>query len=174
LPSYKKEILLQKIKIKKMSEIYNAISSKELAVLRKSIASVSVLGALANDGKIDSTEKAGAVKLASQRTFTAKPILQDFYKEVDQHLENDFDAIINTLPKGDVEIQKDFLRNELNQVKPILEKLSIHFKKEYTGSQKSFAEHVFKTNASLLTSFFKSLDDDMDEKIFGEEEKTDI
>jgi len=171
LPSYKKEILLQKNTFTAMSEIYNAINKEELTVLRKSIADVAVLAALADDGKIDTKEKASAIKLANQRTFTSKPVLHDFYKEVEQHLAADFDEVINDLPKGDVEVQKTFLRDELNKVKPILSKLSANFGKHYTESQKSFAEHVFKTNASLLTSFFTSLDGAMDGKIFGEEEE---
>jgi len=141
-----------------MSEIYNAINTEELSVLRKSIAEVAVLGALADDGKIDKTEKASAIKLASQRTFTSKPVLQDFYIEVGQHLDADFDAVINDLPEGDL----------------VLSKLSDNFTKNYLESQKSFAEHIFKSNASILTSFFKSQDGDMEGKIFGQEEETGI
>jgi len=165
---------LRKITIIKMSEIYNTISSEELTVLRKSIAEVAVLGALADDGKIDKEEKTAAAKLAGQRTFTAKPVLQDFYKEVEQHLEADFDAVIETLPGGDVEAQKEFLRIELDKAKTVLAKLSSNFSDNYMESQKSFAEHIFKSNSNLLASFFKLQDDDMEEKIFGEEEETGI
>lgn len=157
-----------------MSEIYSAINKEELSLLRKSIAEVAVLGALADDGKIDKTEKASAIKLASQRSFTSKPVLQDFYLEVGQHLDADFDAVIKALPEGDLESQKEFLRLELDKVKPVLSKLSDNFTKNYLESQKSFAEHVFKSNASLLTSFFKSQDNDMEEKIFGDGEETGI
>lgn len=157
-----------------MSEIYNSISKDELSVLRKSIAEVAVLGALADDGEIDKKEKTAAIKLASQRTFTAKPVLQDFYKEVEQHLDADFDEVINALPADDVEAQKDFLRAEIDKVKPVLSKLSANFSKLYLESQKSFAEHVFKSSANLLSSFFKSIDGDMEEKIFGEDEETGI
>jgi len=41
-------------------------------------------------------------------------------------------------------------------------------------SQKSFAEHVFKANSSFFTKYFKSMDEDMGTKIFGEKENKDI
>jgi len=157
-----------------MSEIYSAINEEELSVLRKSIAEVAVLGALADDGEIDKKEKTAAIKLASQRTFTAKPVLQDFYKEVEQHLDADFDEVINALPAADVEAQKEFLRGEIDKVKPVLSKLSGKFGKRYLESQKSFAEHIFKSSSNVLSGFFKSIDGDMEEKIFGEDEETGI
>jgi len=81
---------------------------------------------------------------------------------------------MNDLPEGDVGVQKEFLRNELEKVKPILNKLPGNFTKQYMDSQKSFAEHVFKSNASLLAGFFNSRDGEMGGKIFGEEEETGI
>lgn len=157
-----------------MSEIYNKISSEELEVLRKSIADVAVLGAISDDGKIDDAERKSALKLASQRTFTAKPALQDFYKEVDKHLDSDFDDVLNSLPEGDAEAKQVFLRTELDKAKPVLKKLSPDFAEQFLKSQKSFAEHVFKANTSFFTKYFKSMDEDMGTKIFGEQENTDI
>jgi len=157
-----------------MSEIYNDIDSAELEILRKSIADVAVLGALSDDGKIEDVERKSALKLASQRTFTAKPVLQDFYKEVEQHLDSDFDAVLNSLPEGDAENKQEFLRGELDKVEPILKKLSPGFGEQFLKSQKTFAEHVFKSNSSFFTKYFKSMDNDMGTKIFGEKENNDI
>jgi len=157
-----------------MSEIYNDINSAELEILRKSIADVAVLGAISDDGKIEDTERKSALKLASQRTFTAKPVLQDFYKEVEQHLDGDFDAVLNSLPEGDAEGKQEFLRGELDKVEPILKKLSPDFGEQFLKSQKTFAEHVFKSNSSFFAKYFKSMDDNMGSKIFGEKENNDI
>jgi len=157
-----------------MSEIYNDISSEELEILRKSIADVAVLGAISDDGKIEEAERKSALKLASQRTFTAKPVLQDFYKEVEEHLESDFDTVLKSLPEGDSEVKQEFLRGELDKVEPILKKLTPGFGEHFLKSQKTFAEHVFKANSSFFAKYFKSMDGDMGTKIFGEQKSTDI
>ncbi len=157
-----------------MSEIYKDISSEELEILRKSIADVAVLGAISDDGKIEEAERKSALKLAGQRTFTAKPVLQDFYKEVDEHLDSDFDEVLKSLPNGNAEAKQTFLRSELDKVEPILKKLSPGFGEEFLKSQKTFAEHVFKANSSFFAKYFKEKDNKMETKIFGEQENTDI
>lgn len=154
-----------------MSEIYNSISTEELEVLRKSIADVAVLGALSDDGKVDDAERKSALKLASQRTFTATPVLQDFYKEVETHLDNDFDEVMKSLPEGELEGKQAYLRAELDKAGPILKKLPANFSEAYIKSQKSFAEHVFKANDSFFAKYFKSMEDDISSKIFGNKEE---
>lgn len=154
-----------------MSEIYNSISTEELEVLRKSIADVAVLGALSDDGKVDDAERKSALKLASQRTFTATPVLQEFYKEVETHLDSDFDEVIKSLPEGDLESKQAYLRAELDKAGPILKKLPANFSEAYIKSQKSFAEHVFKANSSFFAKYFKSMEDDISSKIFGDKQE---
>jgi len=154
-----------------MSEIFNKIEAAELATLRKSIAKIAALAAIADDGTIDDAEKASAVKLAQQRTFTSNEVLQDFYKEVDANFEGDLSDEIKTLEGFDANTKKKNLRKQLKAIQPILDKLSNDFAYHYAESQESFAKHVFKANNNMLMHFFTGFHNDITTKIYGEEEE---
>jgi len=154
-----------------MSEIYNNIASDELVTLRKSIATVAVLASLSDDGKIDASEKEAAVKLSQQRTYTSPDVLKDFYTEVQTNIEADIEQQIASLPQGDAEAQKDFLRTELEALDPILSKLSSEFAFQFAKSQETFATVVFKANDNIFMNFFTGFKSNIKERVFGSEEE---
>jgi len=154
-----------------MSEIFNKIDTAELVTLRKSIAKIAALAAIADDGTVDDAEKATAIKLAKQRTFTSKEILQDFYKEVDANLEADLKEELTLLKDVDTKTKKDILRKQLRNIQPILDKLSNDFAYHYAESQESFAKHIFKANNNMLMHFFTGFHNDITTKIYGEAEE---
>ncbi len=151
-----------------MNEIYSSISADELSQLRVSIAQVAVLGALSDDGKIDEKERSEALKLASMRTYTSDEVLQEFYEEVANHFETDFNATIAASEGKSSDDAIAHLRSEIEKADNILAKLSPEFADAFIESQESFAEHIFKAHANFFTHFFKSYKFDLKKRIFGE------
>lgn len=154
-----------------MSEIFNKIETAELISLRKSIAKIAALAAIADDGTVDDAEKASAIKLAQQRTYSSKEILHDFYKEVDANFEADLNEELTALENVDSKSKKQYLRDQLNKIQPILDKLSNDFAYHYAESQESFAKHIFKANNNMFMHFFTGFHNDITTKIYGETEE---
>jgi len=154
-----------------MSEIKYKISESELATLRKSIANTAVLSAISDDGIIDNAEKEEALRLAKIRTYTSDEILHEFYEEVKTHFEKDFNDAIDSIKGKSDDEQKDFLRNQLDGLDPILVKLSVDFVDNFLQSQQSLAERIFKANSNWLMHFFMPFKNKMTEKIFGKSEE---
>jgi hypothetical protein len=113
---------------------------------------VSVLSALSVDGTIEENEKAEAIKLAHLRTFTSPDILNEYYKEVDINFESNLNNLINNLPP-DTDSKREYLRNELRKLTPILANMDREFSMILLDSLKSFAHHVFKAHSHFLEYF---------------------
>ncbi len=131
---------------------YKDLSPEEKSPLLDAPAIVSVLSAISNDGIIDANEKADAIKLAHLRTFTAADILKEFYTEVDKNFESSLNRIIDNLP-ADEQKREKHLSSQLSKCTPVLSKLDREFSLTYIDSLKSFAKHVFHSNAHFLEYF---------------------
>lgn len=135
-----------------MAPEINRLNESDKKTLLEAPAVVSILSALSADGTIDPNEKAEAIRLAHLRTFTSPEILNNYYKEVELNFENNMNNIINNLPL-DYEAKKEYLRNELKKLAPILAKLDREFSMTLIDSLKSFAKHVFKAHSHFLEYF---------------------
>lgn len=135
-----------------MTTELSKLNESDKKTLLEAPAVVSVLSALSVDGTIDANEKAEAIRLAHLRTFTSPEILNNYYKEVELNFESNLNNIINNLPI-DYDSKKEFLRNELKKLTPILTGLDREFSMTLIDSLKSFARHVFKAHSHFLEYF---------------------
>lgn len=140
-------------------------------ILLRAPAVVALLAAVSDDGEVSADEKAASVRLAHLRTYTSKPILHNFYKEVDKCFEQHFDDILAQLP-SDWKEKERFLENRLCNLDPVLLKLNPVYAEELITSLKSFAKHVFKSNSNFLQNFLLpiftlKMNDGFDPKIGG-------
>lgn len=140
-------------------------------ILLRAPSVVALLAAVSDDGEVSESEKAESVKLAHLRTYTSKPILHNYYREVDAVFETHFDNILAQLPEGWKEKER-FLENRLLNLDPVLLKLDKVYAEELVTSLKSFAKHVFKSNSNFLQNFLLpiftvKMNDGFDPKIGG-------
>lgn len=135
-----------------MSTELENLKEEERKILLEAPAVVSVLSALSVDGTIEENEKAEAIRLSHLRPFTSPEILNDYYKEVEINFENNLNNLINKLP-ADNESKKEFLRNELRKLTPVLAKMDREFSMTLIDSLKSYARHVFKAHSHFLEYF---------------------
>ena len=151
-----------------MSFGINRLRENDKKILLEAPAVVAVLSALSADGTIDENEKAEAIKLAHLRTFTSPDILNNYYKEVELSFESNMNRIIQDLPT-EKESKKEFLRNELKKLTPVLAQLDREFSMTLLDSLKSFARHVFKSNSHFLEYFVLPVFmNDIEKEIFKE------
>ena len=154
-----------------MAKEIDKLDSIDRGIILRAPAIVALLGAVSDDGVVSADEKADAVRLAHLRTYTSKPILHNYYKEVDKCFENDFDNILAQLPE-DWKGKERFLENRLTNLDPVLQKLDPVYAEELVSSLKSFAKHVFKSNSNFLQNFLLpiftiKMNDGFDPKIGG-------
>lgn len=132
--------------------IFEKLNDQDRDILLKLPAVVAILAAISNDGTVSSHEKAESIKLSHLRTYTASPLLQDYYKEVDMDFEENFDRIMSRLP-AEWKDKEAFLENEITDLNNVLPKLDSRYSRELVDSLKSFSRHVFKSNSSFLRYF---------------------
>lgn len=140
-------------------------------ILLRAPAVVALLASVSDDGEVSDKERAESVKLAHLRTYTSKPILHNYYKEVDKVFEGHFENILAQLPSEWKEKER-FLENRLLNLDPVLLKLDPVYAEELITSLKSFAKHVFKSNSNFLQNFLlpiftMKMNDGFDPKIGG-------
>jgi hypothetical protein len=71
---------------------FSRLTPQEQELLLKAPALVSVLTACSYN-EVNKAQKADAVKLSHLKTYTADPLLRDYYKEVEKEFKNQFEAI---------------------------------------------------------------------------------
>ena len=154
-----------------MSKEIDNLDSVDRGIILRAPAVVALLAALTDDGAVSEDEKATSVRLAHFRTYTSKPILHNYYTEVDKCFEQNFDSILSQLPE-DWKEKERFLENRLMNLGPVLQKLDEVYAEELISSLKSFAKHVFKSNSNFLQNFLLpiftlKMNDGFDPKIGG-------
>jgi hypothetical protein len=135
-----------------MSTEFQNLNTEEKKTLLEAPAIVSVLSALSADGTIEENEKAEAIRLSHLRPFTSPEILNDYYKEVEINFEKNLNQLINKLPP-ETDAKKEYLRDELRRLTPILTKMDKEFSMTLVDSLKSYARHVFKAHSHFLEYF---------------------
>ena len=154
-----------------MSKEIDSLDPIDRGIILRAPAVVALLAAVSDDGVVSEDEKAASIRLAHLRTYTSKPILHNYYEEVDKCFEENFEMILNQLPEGWKEKER-FLENRLTNLDPVLQKLNTVYSEELITSLKSFAKHVFKSNSNFLQNFLlpiftMKMNDGFDPKIGG-------
>ena len=154
-----------------MAKEIDKLDPIDRGIILRAPAVVALLAAVSDDGIVSEGEKTDAIRLAHLRTYTSKPILHNYYKEVDKCFKDDFDNILAQLPE-DWKEKERFLENRLTNLDPVLQKLDSVYAEELITSLKSFAKHVFKSNSNFLQNFLLpiftiKLNDGFDPKIGG-------
>jgi hypothetical protein len=135
-----------------MSTEIDKLNETDREILMRAPSLVALLAAISDDGEVSKHEKAESIKLAHFRTYTADPMLQNYYKEVDKVFESYFEEEMAQLPE-EWKDKEDHLEGKLTALNTVLPKLNTVYAKTLVTSLKSFAKHVFKSNASFLEYF---------------------
>jgi len=130
---------------------FEKLSPREKELLLNAPVLVSIMAASFNN-HINKRSAADAVKLAHLRTFTAVPVLQPYYKEVDKHFQENFELAIDRFVHDDV-VNMAAVRLEMENVKEVIEKLDADFAGTLRLSLAKYAKHVKRAEHAVLESF---------------------
>jgi len=134
-----------------MIQQFENLSEQELDLMLNIPVLITILIAGA-DNDIDQDEQSWAKKLTTYRQFTEKPVLQEYYKEVNKNFEanlNKFVSYINSFP-SDAGERNPHIGQELTKLNDILPKLEGEFAIAFYESIKSFARHVAEASGGVL------------------------
>lgn len=104
-----------------MAKGIDELSAEYRAILLKAPALVSVLVA-SGDHEISKSEKADAVKMAHLKTYTANPLLINYYKEVETDFVRNFQETVKKYSPFD-NLKREALKKEISIANNILTKL---------------------------------------------------
>ncbi len=130
---------------------FEKLSPQEIETLLKAPALISVLTASVSH-EIDKLEKAGAIKLAHLKTFTANPLLLPYYAEVEKSFKADFEAAVKKYAPFD-DAERAQLKEEIEEVNAIIGKLDKEFATALHQSLTGYAEHVKKSGRGTFINF---------------------
>jgi hypothetical protein len=132
-------------------ESYQELSETDQKTLLKFPVYISLLAANA-DGETDEVEKNTAIKFDHTKTYSADPILLDFYDRADKGFEENLKEIDDELPKS--KLQRDVaIKVELRKIKELLKNFSPAYAKAMHQSMKSLKEHVSAAHHNVLEDF---------------------
>ena len=134
-----------------MVEAYD-YTDGELQKMGDAIVWTTILAAIHNDGIIDETEKAEAVKLTHIRSFNSEPFLKPVYSHLDDHFERDFDAYTATLT-GNQEEKEATIQTKLNEALEILPIIGPIYSERFAKSLEGLYLKVFHANSSVFQNF---------------------
>jgi len=130
---------------------FKKLTTKERELLYKAPVLVSVL-ASCSFNEVNKTRKADAIKLAHLKTFTAIPLLQRYYAEVEKHFKEQFEAEIKKYFPFD-EAKRSDLKKEMDSVNHAIEKLDREYAQALHKSLERYAAHVKKSTHSVFQDF---------------------
>jgi hypothetical protein len=130
---------------------FNTLTKQEMEALLKFPAYITLLAAN-SDGVLDKTEKKEALKLEHIKTFSADPLLAEFYEEVDKVFKNNLEQLDKNLPK-EKSSREAAIKNELLKLENIISKLGDDYISVMHRSMKSFKDHVSKAHHNVLIDF---------------------
>jgi hypothetical protein len=127
------------------------LSAEDRAILLKAPALVSVLAASGNH-EISKSEKADAVKMAHLKTFTADPILLNYYNEAETNFVKYFEETVKKYAPFD-DLKREALKKEISIINNVIAKLDFEFYKTLHNSLSKYAEHVKRSEINILDDF---------------------
>ncbi len=130
---------------------FNTLTKDEKEALLKFPAYISLLAA-DTDGLLDKAEKKEAIKLEHIKTFSADPLLKEFYREADKVFKNNLEMLDKNLPEGR-ESKEATIKFELAKLEKIILKLGEDYTAAMYRSMKSFKDHVSKAHHNVLVDF---------------------
>lgn len=135
-----------------LKKAFGDLSEDELNHLLDAPVWLSLLAAYKNDGVVEASEKADAVKLAHLRTFTSPKSLREFYEKVDARFSERFDKLNErlTMPVADKII---YMEAQIKVGHALLNKVDEDVASSLEESFESFYEHVFKSESSFFQYF---------------------
>jgi CRISPR/Cas system-associated exonuclease Cas4 (RecB family) len=134
-----------------MIKQFEKLNTEETGLLLKAPILVSVLASSSNH-EINKSEKEDAIKLAHLKTFTADPLLLEYYKEVEKDFIRVFDSVEKKYTPFNDE-NREALKKEIDQVNSIISKLEIEYGETLHRSLSGYAEHVKKAGRGVLENF---------------------
>ena len=105
-----------------------------------------------SDGLLDKAEKKEALKLEHIKTFSAYPLLKEFYGEADKGFKNNLETLDKNLPEGS-ESREAIIKYELMKLEKIILKMGDDYASVMHHSMKSFRDHVSKAHHNVLVDF---------------------
>lgn len=134
-----------------MTVDFKNLSKGEYQKLLKFPAYVSLLAANA-DGKLDDREKLSAIELAHIKSYSCDPILEDFFKEVDENFEKNLQQLDKSLPKEKSKRDAAII-NELQKIESFLSKLEPETIAVIHKSMNTFKDHISLAHHNVLIDF---------------------
>jgi hypothetical protein len=130
---------------------FEKLTGPEQELLLKAPVLLSVLASCSTQG-INKTQKADAIKLAHIKTFTAIPLLQPYYREVEKTFREKFEEVAATYYPFD-EKKRDELKREVSRVNEIIKKLDLAYGGPLSKGLERYATHVKRATHSIYQDF---------------------
>lgn len=130
---------------------YKELPEAEQKAFLKFPVYISLLAANA-DGETDEAEKNTAADFDHTKTYTANPLLLNFYAAADLLFQQNLEQADQELPKG--KLERDVaIKVELRKIKGLLVNFNPEYAKAMHQSMKSFKEHVSDAHRNVLEDF---------------------
>ncbi len=130
---------------------FSTLTKEDREALLKFPAYITLLAAN-SDGLLDKAEKKEAIKLEHIKTFSADPLLAEFYREADKVFRNNLEHLDKNLPQ-EKDRRETAIKNELMKLEKIVSKLGEDYTSAMHRSMKSFKDHVSKAHHNVLIDF---------------------
>lgn len=134
-----------------MIKQFKILTTEDREILLKAPALVSVWVSCSLN-KVNKVQKADAIKLSHLKTFTAKPVLREYYEEVDKNFKNQFDSIVKAYYPFD-EDKRSALKKKIERINLIIAKLEKSYGEILHKSLEGYANHVRKADHSIFQDF---------------------
>lgn len=130
---------------------FKKLTKEEVELLLKAPVLLSVYASSTNH-EINKTEKADAIKLAHIKTYSATPVLLEYYREAEKNFIQSFNELENKYAPFDDE-KREALAKEIDKVNHIISKLDKVFADLLHSSLTNYAEHVKKSSRGFFENF---------------------
>jgi hypothetical protein len=128
-----------------------SLSNSEYEALLRFPVYISLLAAN-SDGILDEAEKTAALKFSKTKTYSAEPLLAEFFREADAVFESNLEQINHGLPQE--QAGRDIaLKSQILIIERIVRTLGKKYASAILRSMTSYREHVSKAHHSVVVDF---------------------
>ena len=131
-----------------MIKEFENLREDEVQVLLQAPVHVAILIAGA-DGNIDKSERKEAIEVARSKQSRAREQLVDYYKQVGEDFEKNFNGLIDELPEDTKEREK-IISSELRKLNFIFPKIEKNFSVKLYASLKDLAKKIAEASGGVL------------------------